>query len=254
MKLYERLGVDGRVLNEEATVKFLERWDNPIVNIKNTHTVKALRVSEPNFAAYFYCVIENNAEAKKFANMTVESAIDLFFGEWRQKVPTRDGSIDPEYWKLNSSWDNEFRETVLWASCLGDWGKAIKVAQYPTSECCNKYAIKNPEMNYPLILAAYIRGDSLESVQSSIEIVEKGVKKKEKLLLAVLMSIVKKDKEMFDKAFLEYMKYFKKKDAKSQLWTERLATEGTILFNLARYKGLEVDFPEKYRDHFICFS
>jgi hypothetical protein len=254
MKLYERLCVDEKVLNEEATIKFLERWNDPIVDIRNTHTVKALRVSEPNFAAYFYCLLENNTEAKKFAIIAVESAIEFFFGEWRQQVPTRDGSLDPEYWKVNSGWDSEFRGALLWASCLGDWNSATKIAQYPTAECCNKYAIKNPEMNYPLVLAAFIRGDSLESVQSSIDVVEKGVKKKEKLLLAVLMSIVKKDKEMFDEAFLEYMKYFKKKDAKSQLWTERFATEGTILFNLARHKGLEVDSPEKYRDHFICFS
>ena len=65
--------------------------------------------------------------------------------------------------------------------------------------------------------------------------------------------MVQKNADAFNKTFLEYLKYYKKRETINR-GINNLTGDGTILFNLAKHNGLDVEFPEKYRDHFICIK
>jgi hypothetical protein len=254
MKLWERLGLEQRFINQFDSQETLEehaiaptKWSN------GGPTQKSSAVSFPNFIACICYLREEIPLAMRYADMTVENGIDYFFSDWRKKVAVNDKTYESYRWKEHGSdWYSEFPISVLWTTCLGQWNKAKKIAEYPTRECYSERTKGSPEVCYYLILAAALRGESLDTVNDFIEVVETGVKKREKLLLAVLKTIVQQDKKAFDKVFLEYMKYFNKRECSRGINT--LAKDGTILFNFARYKGLNVEFPNEYRDHFICLE
>jgi stringent starvation protein B len=47
------------------------------------------------------------------------------------------------------------------------------------------------------------------------------------------------------------MNYYKAKEYPKHQVPEKLAIDGTIMFNIARRDGLNVEFPKDYIDHYI---
>jgi len=253
MKLWQRLGVDPGMLNKEDLEKNVRKSLEKTTYLKGVPTQKSWAVSMSSFAACCCYVLEDIEDTKRYGRISVDAAVDYFYSDWREKVPTDEKTIDPSWWKKRHYWYDEFWYSVLWAMCLDMWDIVLKIAQYPDMECYSERTRGSPEIAYRLLLAAVIREENLEDYQVLVDEIEKGLRKKEKLLWAVLKAIVDKDEAAFDKAFLEYLKYYKKRETIHH-GINNLTRDGTILFNLAKHKNLDVEFPEKYRDHYICLK
>lgn len=209
-------------------------------------------ITHGSMVAYCYYLEGNIDEAIEYAGKVASAAIDYFYGNWRNEALTDEKTIDPVWWKRFASWIDELRASLLWSTCLKQWDKVAEIAKYPTPECVEYLSIKvNPYLAYYLCLAVVVRGEKLDQYQKYVEIVERGSRQKEKLMIEVLKAIDTQDKNAFDKAFQEYLKYYKKREFPKEVFDEKVTIDGTILYNIAKHDGLSVEFPEEYIDFYV---
>ena len=254
MPLYEKFGLDSQLFKKEnfdddqrMLLTYLNKKP-PCTDLISTY--KAGLAFDSSRICLNYYLIDEKDRIEHYARPMLDYALDYFFGEWRKTTPI-DGKIGEEFVKRCKLWVNYFRESILWASVLGQWDKAKEISKYP-DELCMKADFESKEKKaWYVLLAIYVREDSLDNAGSYVELIENGKKKREKLLLSVLRTIVANEPESFTKEFDIYMKHYKAREFPQRQIPEKLAIDGTILFNLAKHKGLQVEFPEKHIDHYI---
>jgi hypothetical protein len=254
---YEKL-VLGLGWDPEAMVmcikEKIESLNKALQGTKDVQLIEIFKhdtVSKSNFIAIRYYLVDNKKGAENYAHPLLDYAIEYFFGQWRNEVPY-DGKIGVHYWK-RSLWVDEFREAILWGSCLGEWEKVKCIAQYPDDDCyTGTTAIYTGEIQaWYLVLAAVLRGDTLDTVSKYCKVIETGKKKREKLLLKVLRPLLKGDMDIANQEFAVYLKYYKRFEFPKKLVPETLAIDGTFLINYARYLGYELQYPAEYEDHIV---
>jgi hypothetical protein len=256
MNRYEKLGIRRDQLKLEGYLKAYEIEYSSIISPTWIGVIphsKSGIIHATHLVALCHYLLNNDKDAIEYCLKISDFALEYFYGTWRNEVPTDDKIIDPVWWKrMGGGWIDEFRHAMLWTTCLRQWGKVVEIAAYPTPECVEYLPIKvNPYLAYYLCLAVVIRGEKLESYKKYVEIIERGSRKKEKLMLEVLKAIDGADKALFDKAFVDYMKYYEKKEFPADDFDEKVSIDGTILFNIALHNNLHVEYPEEYIDYYI---
>src|SRR5687768_2554062 len=78
-----------------------------------------------------YYLLENHAKAREYAERTLASARNYFFGDWRTRVKTDRGNIDPQWWHERESWLHYFRGALCWGTVLGTWEEVCDLSRYP---------------------------------------------------------------------------------------------------------------------------
>ncbi|MHC4759002.1 MAG: hypothetical protein ACYTE8_10125 [Planctomycetota bacterium] len=145
---------------------------------------------------------------------------------------------------------SQYRESLFWASCLGDWDSVQKLSEYPTAECpVGRYESKL-FCKWWLLVAAVIRGEKLEGL-AYVEAVEKSRRKYFRLLLFMLRAILAADSESFNTHLKAYLDYCKKNTFNRPEIDEKISRDGTFMINWARHKGLEVTYPAEYEDRIV---
>jgi hypothetical protein len=253
MRLFEKHGLVPDSFTGETLEYYKEGLKDSFHVIKDTYSVEDRKADSIFFSAricFYYYFTEEKENIDKYARPMLDYAIEYFFGEWRKSTPV-DGNIGEELLKRSELWIRYFRESILWATVLGEWEKAREIAKYPDELSMEADFESKEKKAWYIVLAVYLREGGLQNARRYIRIIETGRKKREKLLLNVLRAIEKKDPEQFAKEFNKYLKYYKAYEFPKDLIPEKLAIDGTILFNLAREQGMEVEFPQQYIDHYI---
>jgi len=288
--LYKRLGLRARDLSTKWEAERLNRIpkimqerprDIPIYKVDYVYTT--------NFIALNKYYLDERREAIKYAHLMVDYTIEYFFGNWRSEEPIDEGPPDEERRKKYGTWTDEFREAIFWASCLGQWEKVKKLAQYPTDECPIGRCESKLFCYWLLTLAAVLRGEPLENVEEYTNKVANSRRKYYTTMLSMLESILDKDSVKFNKLLKEHLDHCnktlfcpqpvsKREIQKVTLFidiaraegidvkvpqeyapipvsiTDRVARDGTFLINFARHKGLEVEIPEQYVDRIVVLK
>ena len=254
MPLYEKFGLDSQLFKKEnfdddqrMLLTYLNKKP-PYISLVSSY--KGSLVSDSSRICLNYYLIDEKDRIEHYANPIFGYALDYFFGEWRQTTPI-DGKVGEEFLKRGELWIRYFREPILWASVLCEWEKAKEISKYPDELCMEADFESKEKKAWYILLAIYLRENSLDNAGKYVELIENGKKKREKLLLNVLRAIIANDPESFTKEFAAYMKHYKAREFPQRQIPEKLAIDGTILFNLAKHKGLQVEFPENYIDHYI---
>lgn len=250
MLLYERLGISSNLIDVEGTKECLELYLKGTKDPNMDYVYKRTVVTESGFLCLYYYCLEDWLNVRKYAQVMFDGLKDYFFGEWKDITPTDDGIIDRNWWKI-TGWITEFREGLLWASCLNKWDTVFEIAQYPDDQCRRNTLYSKEFHQWYRLLAALLRGESINKLTRYTEFIENSRKRKEKYLLSLLRAVLDKDSDRFNKILREYMKYYKKREFVKPEITEKLAIDATILFNLARHKGLNVEIPGKYEDNLV---
>lgn len=254
MPLYEKFGLDPQLFtkdNFEHDQKMLLTYLNkepPCIDLVSDY--KEGLVSDSCRICFYYYLIDKKIRIKHYARPMFDYAIDYFLGEWLKTTPC-DGKKGIDIWKSCLLWVSELRYSILWAGVLGEWDKAREISKYPDELCMEADFESKEKKAWYILLAIYLCEDSLKNAEKFIDIIENGKKKLEKLLLNVLRAIIAKDEKAFANEFEIYMKYYKAHEFSKPSVPEKLAIDGTILFNLAKHKGMKVEFPRKYIDHYV---
>jgi hypothetical protein len=254
MPLYEKFGLDSKLFSKE---RFKNTQESLLtcLNKKPPHislisTYKSGLVFDSSRICLNYYLIDEKERIKHYVKPIFDYALDYFFGEWRKTTPV-DGKVGEEFVKRCELWVRYFRELILWASVLGEWDKAKEISRYPDDLCMEAGFESKEKKAWYILLAVYLREDSLDNAGKYVDLIENGKKKRERLLLKILRTIIAKDADGFTKEFNVYLKYYKSHEYTQSQIPEKLAIDGTIMLNLAKHKGLSVEFPRKYIDHYV---
>jgi len=254
MPLYEKFGLSPQSFTEdnfEHDQKMLLTYLNkkpPHVDLISDY--KAGLVFDSSVLCFNYYLIDAKDRIEHYARPMFDYVLDYFFGDWRKSTPV-DGKIGEYYVKRCELWIRYFRESILWASVLSEWEKVKEISKYPDELCMEADFEPKEKKAWYIVLAIYLREGSLDNAGKFIDLIENGKKKREKLLLNVLRSIMARDAIEFAEVFKAYMKHYKSHEFTQRSVPEKLAIDGTILYNLAKHEDMDVTFPEKYIDHYI---
>jgi hypothetical protein len=266
-RLYERLGIRPQDVDAEFQIRMIEKTKafNPDAVAISSH--KLSLVSKQAYAT-LACYLEDNfVECTSRARDLVVLAEDLFFGRWREAVPDpkHGGRYPADRW-LTAPWVDEYRETLLWCTCLGGWKSARRLSQYPRERTVDNVSERKSEAPWYQLLAAYLRGDTTGSdfglggkltgepsakLGSSERLIEEGRSKRLKLLSAMLRAIAAKDAATAQERIEQYLVYYRKNEFPTHNWDEKVAIDGTILVHLAEHEGLNVKVPPAYADYIV---
>lgn len=198
--------------------------------------------------------LEQKQEAIKYARLMFDYTLEYFFGRWRTEMPLDGGPPSEDRRKKYGTWSDEFRKSVFWASCLGEWAKVKKLAAYPDGNCpVGRY---EPKLfcYWVLVLAGVLRGEPLEKLKDYTNTIDKSRRKYYTLLLNMLRAILNQDEDAFNARLAEYLDYCDEHTFNTPNLDERVSVDGTFLINFAHHKGLRVEVPEKYVDRIVVLK
>jgi hypothetical protein len=190
-------------------------------------------------------------DVHKYMKLLVKLSCDFFSGNWIDYPVT----LDPISFKKEMSWVDTFRRGVLVALILCDEKSITNIASWTDGDYSNdELDYSKADIEYYVTLGQFLKGKNLSELKQQIDTIKKQSRKRPKLLLEVLEAIVCQDNSIFLNRFLEYCKYFDKKECDKEdfLLFKNINTDGSILWNLAKTQGLEIpELPEEIMDRIM---
>jgi len=249
---HKKLGLRGRDLSTKWEEKQLNRI--PKLMKEKPHDIDMYKldyVYTTHFIALNKYYLDERREAIRYAQLMIDYTVEYFFGNWRREVPIDDSPPDAHRRKRCEPWTDEFRESIFWASCLGEWGKVKQLAEYPTDECpVGRY---EPKLFciWLLTLAAALRDKSLDNVKDYTEKIDKSRRRYYRLMLNMLQAICEGDSNRFNEQLKLYLNYCNEHTFCRPEIDEKISMDGTFLINFALHKNLNVQVPPEYTDRIV---
>jgi len=203
-------------------------------------------VDDCNNLALRYYLIEDHRAALRYGREVVPAATAYLLGDWRKRVKTDLGTIDPKWWYAREAWMDSFRYALCWGSVFGQWSQLKRLAQYPNPQRNEERSgiNKKPALRQFLHDAAsYLRGGKFRSALGR----GRSAKKVGKLVgakwrgmaahAAALDAVADRDNDDATAAINAALRAIRNARATRDI-TEMLALEATFLCNLAAHEGL----------------
>ncbi len=172
-----------------------------------------------------------------------------FFGPWREKKFLHDGVvINPEQARARLKWMGRYRESLSIAVALSDWKSADRLLEYPGPDV--KVGQVAPEgFAYQIWLAMRHRGESGSEVDSRRDLIARCSQQRPKLLARAADALFAGEPEQLAKTLADYLKCYRQeleRDRDEHVVVEGISLDGTVLWHLARRRGLgEIKLPEE---------
>lgn len=240
----EQLDVESHLRGLELDLKQLEKkvddWYMAMTAISSGSDLLAL-------CHYYY---EDLPSARRYAAMTSEYCQEHFFGSWRKEVPIDNDPPSEAVRKRYEPWARHFRNSIMWAMCLGDWRKVCKLSEYPTDECpIGRYETRQ-ECYWLLVLAGVLRGDEAQQ-HKYFDAVRKCKSKYHRQLLAMTEAILSKDVARYEQELVSHLAHCCEHVFTQPGIDAKISKDATILHHYARHLGLDVTWPQEHADRLI---
>jgi hypothetical protein len=254
-RLYERLGWTGPDRDMKRTLanslEFVESRDNapnrPDLIPYNKSDVAIYRCN----VAMAYYLLGDHVQANCFARDALERGVEYFFGSWRSELQTREGTIDPNWWKANLSWAHIFRELVLWGEYVSDQTTLAKLAQFPDPECSMSDSdYSRADFAFFFALAAALRGDGDAGCMRELDRAVTG-KKKKTVVAAVALSHIVNQAPLHFQGALDDLVAVHHKRRSNRDFTELVSVDGSNLYHMACDRGFSPDIRDEFRDYIV---
>ena len=200
-----------------------------------------------------YYFADDLANARLWAEQTVRTAEDYFFGAWRQSMP--DNPLRPEddgYWaRGGGTWVNTYRTSLAFALALDDWAAAQRLSVHPTED---KFDVNSRDRPWYLALAEYVAKGFTPLCHARLKTLCDQETKGHYELAEFLFALEEKRLDAVDHWFKEFFKYYRRYQKKRPEIQYQLAFDNSIMYHLARRGGHEIAMDELTRDHLIVFS
>lgn len=172
----------------------------------------------------------------------IDSALDFFFGEWRNGLEYLPGEkLTVEDCRNTIGWLLPYRESILLTLLVDDLEAAKQISRYPGHDAIQESMDGTAELHeFYILLARYFCGSALDEQSSSVNVIESGKKRGPKLCLKVLQAIDKREAESASVTLHEYLLYFLKSEKDVGSFSGGISMNGSILWNLARIRGLPI--------------
>jgi hypothetical protein len=183
-------------------------------------------------------------------------AADLyyFFGPW-EKFRWGSGVMSRELARVKLKWISNYREALPIALSLSDWTSADRLLEWPGPDLKDDEGIDNrtaEDNAYQVWLAMRLRGESGPEVDARRDLIARRSRQRPKLLALAADALFAGESDQLAKSLAEYLKYYRKReidlrrDPGTPLVRQGICLDGTVLWHLARRRGLgEIKLPEE---------
>ena len=141
-------------------------------------------------------------------------AIEYFYGNWRESYQKFPASIyTRDDCRKELRWDEEFQHGILCALWIGDEKNLAKLASWVDDDLVDYgiYDCSEVDAWFLVLLAKFLKGESLQTNSHIVEIIRKKNRRRPKLLLDVLESI-ENVPIRFGEVLAKYVKYYVKSE------------------------------------------
>jgi hypothetical protein len=193
-------------------------------------------------------------------------AADLyyFFGSWREKVRWYEHSftkmsvkvLNRKQARAKLKWISYYRTALMTASSLSDWKSADRLLEWPGPDLNDDEGMGEnltaEDNAYQIWLAMRLRGESGSEVDARRDLIARRSRQRPKLLALAANALFAEDSDQLAKTLADYLKYYRQReiglgrDPGQRLVRDGISPDGTILWHLARRRGLgEIKLPEE---------
>jgi hypothetical protein len=174
----------------------------------------------------------------------VAAVLYYFFGAWREKFTWMIGAaeqhpeeLDRTRSRLELDWLSYYRHGLSVAASLSDWASADRLLKWPAPDLKVDLTLDHTAEDnaYQIWLAARLRGESDSSVAGQRAQVERGRRRRPKLLLATADALLAKDHGGSSAALEEYLRLCRKVPSEYDFG---INPDGTTLWHFARRRKL----------------
>jgi hypothetical protein len=192
------------------------------------------------------------------------AVVHYFYGPWRSKVrwrefagfdkPDRVQVLNRKQARAKLPWISYYRAALPMALSLGDWQSADRLLEWPGPDLKDDqgYDYLTAEDNaYQIWLAMRHRGESGPKVDARRDLLARRSRPRTKLLALAGDALFAEQPEQFAKTLVDYLMYYRereidlRRDRGMRVVWQGISNEGTVLWHLARRRGLgEIKLPK----------
>ena len=189
---------------------------------------------------------------RRYAEMLVKFSREYFNAKWIDNSMTAFGCL-PDLYKKRMTWLDPFRLGVLVAIMMNDQEGVHEITSWINGEFSrDELDYTQADIDYYVVLGKYLNQGVLQKFL--IDSIKNRRRKRPKYLTEMLEALAQKDSKRFAAFFIEYHKLFDKNecDKDAFLLFKNVNINGSILWNLAKLRGLEIpEFSENIMDRII---
>lgn len=208
------------------------------------------------FIALTAYLADEHRISAEWARRCLNSTEEYFFGSWRDEEPSGnygDQPPDRAWQDRTCSWSSAWQDALVWCSSLGEWDRLLRFAEYPRDDVQLDIDQKKENRAWLLVLAGVLRGRPREQLQEHVATILEGRRRRERLLLWTLEHILEGAEEEASGSLADYATYYKTAEFPKMDVTLKVAMDATFLVHYAEYTDVEIEVPEKLKDHIVRF-
>jgi hypothetical protein len=184
------------------------------------------------------------------------AAHEHLYGDWQKTIPSGDRHNEPpsvEYWRKYQTWDTAVHAGFLWSLALHEWNAVMPFADYIKDDICLCVSQSKQERAWYIILAGAWKDRNWDELLPWRTLIESSRDRKHRSLLTCLESMMAGESAQAGEAFEDYIFRFSKTDFRSGDMSQKMSRDGSILVNLAKYKGWKLPVSPKAKPFLIEF-
>jgi hypothetical protein len=250
--LYERFGISEAGIDPARQERLAQQAEEGVRENPDDlcHHLSVLVSMNIGVATRYY-LLEKHPPAEYWAGRALLSAVNYFLGDWRAKVTTDEGTIDPSWWHGREGWLHDFRGALCWGTVLGRWDDVRRLAAYPDERREVETLDATPALRRLVIdTARHLRGEQVRGVAAACAKLDGPTWRGTDALAAALDAVVEMDEARARSALGDFfLRHHKRKKSKDV--TDTVSLDGTTMLNVARRAGLNVSLDPKLQPYYI---
>jgi hypothetical protein len=172
----------------------------------------------------------------------VAAVLEYFFGSWREKFEWLSEEYDRVSSRAALPWISFYRDGLTMAASLGDWKSVDRLLEWPGPDVKNDdgFDDRTKQDNlYQIWLAARLRGEPEAAVAHARSGIEKGTRRRPKMLLEAADALLAKDSALLSKALQTYLRHYQKNEFNTRQVDLGICADANVLWHLARRRKLK---------------
>jgi hypothetical protein len=187
----------------------------------------------------------------------VAANLYYFFGPWREKFRYFDDKVlNRKQARTELRWITHYRNALMVALSLSDWKSMDRLLEWPGPDLNDDAGmgenLTSEDNAYQIWLAMRLRGESGSEVDARRDLIARRSRQRPKLLTLAADALFAREPGQLAKTLADYLKYYRQReiglgqDPGDRLVRDGISPDGTVLWHLARRRGLgEIKLPEE---------
>jgi len=171
----------------------------------------------------------------------VAAVVHYFFGAWRERFHFLTQELDRASARAELPWRDNYRSGLAVALSLSDWSSADQLLQWPGPDLPWDEGTddRTDEDNaYQIWLAVMLRGEPAHAVTPQRAMIERGTRRRPKMLLAAADALLAGDSAGLSKALSTYLQHYRKREMRPNRIDFGVCLDATAVWHSARRRDM----------------